>query len=136
MIEIFNSSPIFVSFIVIALIVVLGYWIYIFWGVYHFAKDDVKGHKERRLFVRKEKQKNKRITEFSIWWTEEKEDRYQELLIVEKEKSEERKKQLIDEIFDEQKKNKVKNGGYDIEFQFLESDRNRHIERLKEENKV
>lgn len=134
MVELIKEHPIGLLFLLIAIIVVVGWWISIFWGGYHLVKDDLKGHKERRLFIIKEKNKNKRITEFSVWWTEAKENRYHELLAEEKAKQEERNKKIMEAIFDKTKKSSSVRNNQTIEFQFLQSDRNRHIQWLQDEN--
>ena len=140
MMEFFKENPIGFLFIVISIITLIGVWIYLVWGVgYHiFLKGGVenwKEHSSRRKFNKNEKKKSQRITEFSIWWTEEKENRYQELLVEEKSNQEERNRQMVEAMFDEGKKSRSTIEYMFDEFQLLKSDRDRHLERLKEENK-
>jgi hypothetical protein len=131
MIEIFNSSPFFISFLAFSLIALFVVWVYLVWGGYHlFAKNIFKDFKERqeiRKLIKKSEDRNKRLTKFSVLWSEQNENRFQELLVFEEKKMKEGIKNILDDSLDK----KALQSAIDYELFTLTTTRDIHIKYLE-----
>ncbi len=101
-------------FISLALLFVVGYFLYAMAGLFFLYKDDVSEHKQRRRYEKNRKLKSKRITKFSAFWTEDNENEYQKNL-----------------------QEKIPGELSEIEMlirENIETQRNRHFERIKNDH--